>query len=117
MNLSSEVNEAIERAIGRHAQRGDQVGYVANLAVAADADGTPTVITAVALRLNSAFGGEHIVRAFFVDTPVPTFEQVERPIADLLTEMRVVRIEQMKQIVAQAEDAGPGKGALELPIP
>lgn len=108
MNLSHEVNEAIERAVVMHSHRDEQVGYLANLTVVSNDAGLPTTITVVALRMNAAVPGEYITKAFFVDTPIPAFEDVQESIAKLLMEMRTARVAHMRQILQQA-DADTGE--------
>lgn len=103
MNLSIEVNEAIERAVKEHSHPDELVGYLANMTVANNEAGIPAVVTVIALRLNAAVPGEYITQAFFVDTPIPTYEEVVDHIRDLLTKMRTARIAHMRRILEQAD--------------
>lgn len=123
MNLDVEINEAIEKAIEKHSRPGDVVDYRSGLTVVAGEGGQPQVIAVIVLRMNAAVTGEYITSAFFTDTPVPNAEQLDGPMGDALSNLRMARIEQMRNLVDQASGNGdhghgpslPPMRRLELP--
>lgn len=115
MNLSTEVDEAIERAIQENSHPDEHVGYLANMTVANTEAGIPSAITIITLRLNAAVPGEYITQAFFVDSPIPTYEEVAPHIGDLLMRMRASRIAHIKRVIQQNEEAGHERAVTESP--
>lgn len=87
MDLSPQINQALETAISKNALT-DTVNYLVGLTVMPNEEGVPKVVTIITLTMNSTVLGEHYTAAFFVDTPVPTFDQLDGPVAAALEGMR-----------------------------
>lgn len=114
MDLTPEVHEAIEVAIDKHLFNGDRVDYLTGLTVIGNQEtGAPMVVTVITLRMNASVAGEYITGAFFVDTPVPTLEQLDGPIRDSLQSLRAQRIAHAKELIKGNQPSPVRK--LELP--
>lgn len=108
MNLDPEINEAIEKAIAKHAKPGDTVDYTYGLTMAAGSEGQPVVVAVIVLRMNAATIGEHLTTGMFIDSPIPTFEQLDEPVGERI---RALRMERSQQLVREAADEhGHGHG-------
>jgi hypothetical protein len=113
MDLSPQIREALETAITKNALT-DTVNYLTGLTVMPDEKGVPKVVTIITLTMNSTVLGEHYTAAFFVDTPVPTFDQLDDPVAAALEGMRQQRHAEAQQLMQEGNGSSPGR-RFELP--
>lgn len=91
MNILDSTNEFVDRAIRDNTLGNEGVDHAVGLSIVPDANGQPTMVTTIVLRMSSVILGESHTMGFFVNTPVPDQQQINVAITKALADLRKMR--------------------------
>ena len=91
MNILDNTSEYIDLAIRNNTLGAERVDHAVGLGIVPDASGQPTMVTTIVLRMDSIIINEAHTMGFFVNTPVPSQDEVNVAIGKALIDLRKVR--------------------------
>jgi hypothetical protein len=91
MNILDSTNGFFARAIKDNTLGNERVDHAIGISVVPDANGQPTMVTAVVLRMASIIVNEAHTMGFFVNTPTPSQDEVTVAVTRALADLRKMR--------------------------
>lgn len=109
MDIIANTNEYVDRAVRDNTFGNEGVDHAVGLSIVPDANGQPTMVTTIVLRMSSVIVGESHTIGFFVNTPVPTQPEIDVAIKKALEDLR-----KMREADLNAPKTGTGSQGLLL---
>lgn len=106
MDILKNTNDLVAQAITNNSLSGEGVDYAVSLSIVPDANGQPTMVTTIVLRMDSIVLRQSHTMGFFVNTPIPTEDEVNTAIVKALGDLRKMRDADMN-IPQTAPDGSP----------